>query len=160
MKKKKIILIIIFVFIIIFLAAGVTYSMFHSEKELESVNSNLASFAYYEFNSYTNISNRIVLSFDNMGNKYNSINKEITRIIDKKPLKITEKNLLTVYDNQTKYNFYIIPVEDYDVFMTLRDSNTPYLFSKEIEEPLIALIKGVERKNIIVTEKQTLSILE
>ena len=124
------------------------------------VYSNLASFAYYEFNSYTNISNRIVLSFDNMGNKYNSINKEITRIIDKKPLKITEKNLLTVYDNQTKYNFYIIPVEDYDVFMTLRDSNTPYLFSKEIEEPLIALIKGVERKNIIVTEKQTLSILE
>ena len=44
--------------------------------------------------------------------------------------------------------------------MTLRDSNTPYLFSKEIEEPLITLIKGVERKNIIVTEKQTLSILE
>ena len=124
------------------------------------VYSNLASFAYYEFNSYTNISNRIVLSFDNMGNKYNSINKEITRIIDKKPLKITEKNLLTVYDNQTKYNFYIIPVEDYDVFMTLRDSNTPYLFSKEIEEPLITLIKGVERKNIRVTEKQTLSILE
>ena len=46
MKKKKIILLIIFIFIIVFLAAGVTYSMFHSEKELESVNSNLANFVF------------------------------------------------------------------------------------------------------------------
>lgn len=46
MNKKKKILIALFISIIIFLAAGVTYSMFHSEAELESVNSNIASFVF------------------------------------------------------------------------------------------------------------------
>ena len=46
MNKKKKILIALFISIIMFLAAGVTYSMFHSETELESVNSNIASFVF------------------------------------------------------------------------------------------------------------------
>ena len=46
MQKKKIILIILFIFIIVFFTAGITYSMFHSEKELESVNSYLDSFVF------------------------------------------------------------------------------------------------------------------
>ena len=46
MKKKKIIVITLIISIVIFLAAGITYSMFHSEGELESINSNLASFVF------------------------------------------------------------------------------------------------------------------
>ena len=122
--------------------------------------SNLASFVYYEYNSYFEIADLYNVSYLNITDNYRHVNKEILKLIDERDLSIDKKNVITINDNLTKYNFYIIPVEDYDVFVSLKESKNPYILTRDFKDCLTPIINGIKRKDIIVTEKETISVIK
>ena len=122
--------------------------------------SNLASFIYIEYDSLVNITNCYTLSYYNISLEYEHIDKEILRIIGDKQISISNSNLISVNDKEIKYNFYIIPIEDYDVFVALKESHNPYIITKKYNDPFTSLIEGIKRHNIIVTESETISIIK
>ena len=122
--------------------------------------STLANFAYFEYNSYTEIPSCFNISYVNITKEYRHINKEIMKVIKDARISIDKQNVININDELTKYKFYIIPVDDYDLFVALKESHNPYILSKYFEDSLTPLVDGIKRKNIIITEKETIGIIK
>ena len=122
--------------------------------------STLSNFIYFEYDSYTTTPNCNIMSYINITNDFKNVNKELSRIIGNNKLSIKNKNLISVNNQQTRYNFYIIPVEDYDVFIALKESKNPYIITKSFEDSFNALLDAINRNSIIVTETETIRIIK
>ena len=121
--------------------------------------SRLSDFCYYEYDSYAKMGNMYTISYNNITNEYQHINHNLLKLIDNTKISVDNDNIITINDQLTKYTFYIIPVDDYDLFTSLKESNNPYILTKDFPNPCLPIVNGIKRKNIIVTEKETLSII-
>lgn len=122
--------------------------------------SNLANFIYFEYDSISNTSNYHNYSYNNITDNYRHINRELLNIVKDKEITIDSKSIVTLNDKLIKYNFYIIPIDDYDVFIALKKSRKPFILTKEYEDSYQTLINALKRKNIIITETETISVIK
>ncbi len=115
---------------------------------------------YLEYASYTNFDKKYMLEYANISNNYSQIKEQLLGIIEEKELSINRRNTITVTDNNVKYNFIIIPVEDFDLFISIKESKAISILTEELFEPYQILVDSIKRKNTIVTDSETISTNE
>ena len=122
--------------------------------------SNVANFVYLEYNSYLKLNIGYSINYRNITDNYRQINRELINIIKEKDLTINTRNIVTVKDNLINYKFYIIPLDDPDIFRSLKDSQNPIVLSGTFQDSYTAITEALKRKNMIITERETLGIFE